>query len=515
MSIAYHGNYCGPGWSAGAYQSSVNSNVPATDLFDSTCKTHDAVYATGGDLASADIAFASANLTSINPKRWVAGAAVGLQGLARHAGLIQRYGRGSDDNLQTTTTLQPNQRLPTTTNMTRKGPKPVLAPLTKKEKANISRIKADFAKLQNRGPPMNLKQKSRYLPPIKPSMSIATPPVSIGTTVTSTQPTTMPTPDGVMLRHREFLCQVYETNNSSFQLSAAAPLHPAYYPASAMGQFARAYQRYRFRRIAIHFVTRQPTSVTGEIALVYASQVTEPAENGASATFLPRVMTRGDALMGPLWQNHTLEIPCDSTFRLIDPLISPDVAEHIFGEVQAYTLSGVTDTAGYLLIDYDLEFKTTMFAPHSALFPVSTGPGASFVLADSSTTPTAGNAVALTNAAITGSANGTVWKCYLNLDESTLATGTTAANAWNSTVTTPSTLSTYNNNTVSLGLVDGLVFYLVVNGSTLYAYTTLNGAIDGFGSGTIYYRTTGSSAASLQVNAYVIQYCPTTVAETS
>lgn len=37
----YHGNYCGPNYSAGKFQTSVaNSDVPAVDAFDETCKRH-------------------------------------------------------------------------------------------------------------------------------------------------------------------------------------------------------------------------------------------------------------------------------------------------------------------------------------------------------------------------------------------------------------------------------------------------------------------------------------------
>jgi len=44
--MRYHGNYCGPNWSAGKHQESViDNNVPAVDEFDQTCLEHDAKYA--------------------------------------------------------------------------------------------------------------------------------------------------------------------------------------------------------------------------------------------------------------------------------------------------------------------------------------------------------------------------------------------------------------------------------------------------------------------------------------
>jgi hypothetical protein len=501
MSIAYHGNYVGPGWSAGAYQSSVDSDVPALDAFDASGKVHDALYANGGDLAAADLQFAATNASTLDPKRWVAGGLVGLQGLARYSGLLSRFKEGPTDKISKSSAL-----LSTTMPKT-KQPKnlPQLASLTRKEAKNLRRVIADQDKTNYLAIKPNLKQKARYLEPLKPSLSVASAPVSIGTTVRASKPVVTQMSNGVLVQGREFLCQVYETNNSSFQLAASAPLHPSYYVASIMGQMARVYQKYKFRKCAIHFVTRQPTSVTGEIALVYNSQVTEPAENGANANFLPRVMTRGDAILGPLWQNHSITIPCDNTFRLIDPFVSPDVAAHIFGEIQAYTLSGVTDTAGYLLIDYELEFNTTMFAPHSTSIPITTGPGAQYSCVDTTSSNTAGNAVNLANTTMSSLPNGTVWKCYMNADESTVGTGTTLANAWKTTNQYALTTTTVGTADITFSITDGQVFYAVVVGSALYCYVSISAAIAGDSAGQIFYRTTASTAATWLVNSYVVQ----------
>ena len=80
--MKYHGNYCGPNWSAGKHQGSVVSDVPAVDEFDETCKRHDAAYATNADLLSADINFALENFGK-GVKRTIAAAAVGGQAAVR------------------------------------------------------------------------------------------------------------------------------------------------------------------------------------------------------------------------------------------------------------------------------------------------------------------------------------------------------------------------------------------------------------------------------------------------
>jgi len=80
--VKFHGNYCGPNWSAGLAQPSVVSDVPATDEFDETCRQHDAAYATGSNLKMADYTFAKQNIfRGIKPT--IAGVLVGAQGLLR------------------------------------------------------------------------------------------------------------------------------------------------------------------------------------------------------------------------------------------------------------------------------------------------------------------------------------------------------------------------------------------------------------------------------------------------
>jgi len=97
MSFKYHGNYCGPGYSNGKYQDSVNGNLSPIDEFDSTCQKHDKAYAQGEDLYRADLDFARDNLSTFSPKRNIAAIAVGAQAALRGLGIMPRKskkGRG-------------------------------------------------------------------------------------------------------------------------------------------------------------------------------------------------------------------------------------------------------------------------------------------------------------------------------------------------------------------------------------------------------------------------------------
>lgn len=82
LTYNYHGQYCGPGWSDGEYQSSVCGETPPIDEFDQSCQVHDCAYYLGGDLTAADLSFAKQNIFK-GTARTVAGVLVGAQGIMR------------------------------------------------------------------------------------------------------------------------------------------------------------------------------------------------------------------------------------------------------------------------------------------------------------------------------------------------------------------------------------------------------------------------------------------------
>lgn len=83
--MKYHGNYCGPNYSAGKHQGSTyDPSIPPIDDFDKTCLEHDTAYWRNTNLRQADLHFASQNIGK-GVKRTLAGLAVGIQGLTRSA----------------------------------------------------------------------------------------------------------------------------------------------------------------------------------------------------------------------------------------------------------------------------------------------------------------------------------------------------------------------------------------------------------------------------------------------
>jgi len=59
MSFRAHGNWCGPGWSAGKYQKSSLEDYPAEDGVDECCKHHDQDIARNRSFSDSNSAFRS------------------------------------------------------------------------------------------------------------------------------------------------------------------------------------------------------------------------------------------------------------------------------------------------------------------------------------------------------------------------------------------------------------------------------------------------------------------------
>jgi len=483
MSYAFHGNFCGPGWSGGTYQSSAVTDVSPVDELDSTCKTHDEVYSRGGNLLEADLQFAKTNLHSLQTKRAIYGLGVGMQGLARAVGALPTRAR------DIRTTKQPNLRMSTKT-------KPL--PPTKGKPALRGPLQ----------PTPGRRIKSPKPTTQLPSLQTCMAPVSIGTSIRSIKPTTTTSGQSTTVRGREFLGPVTVQNPLLFELAGVYPLHPAYYTASTMGQYARIYQHFRFRKATIHFVTQQPTTIVGDVALCYAKNATEPAENGGSAAFYPRVMTRGNALIGPVWSNHSMRVECDDQWRLMDALTSDAFANNVNGEIQIYSNAPTTATLGYLLIDYELEVKNTMLTPHTGFMPVPTGPGCltSFVFpAYVAGGPITTNIVTTpaTQYTPTNCPAGTMLRCLL------ITTGTTA-----STQTTVTTIHGTSTTPVSAGsllaLTDGAEFYVVSDGTAWWFYASYNYAFSGSGSGQLFWGISQGSGLVYNCISYAVRYGYTT-----
>nr|WRQ65678.1 structural protein [Tolivirales sp.] len=518
MSFRLHGKYCGPGWSAGQWQPSVAAGPPPEDALDLACARHDAAYATGGDLAQADSQFFRDALVSGTPLGVAAALGVGGQGLLRRVGILSRGG----DNPSKSTSIIDNSQSPRKQErrMARGRIQRGIQAKSRLAEIQLSRtrypqtsdataiaeIKTALGQLSKKitGAPSRMRRRNAIVAANSGGAVVSTAPVSIGTTISAAKPNVVNTANGVQISGREFMTNVDIRGNPSWQVGAIAPVHPMYYIGSTLANMARSYQSYRFKALRVHFITRQSTSLAGEVLLGYASNALEPLEDGNGSAFIARSMTRGHAVLGPLWQNCAMDVPVDPAWRLVDAFNNTTFAENVAGEVQVYTQTGATnDVAGYLLMDYVVEFRDTMFSPHSALLPFANAASV-FELGTVPITPAA-TAIIIASATSAKVQNGSVFKVVFDLDQSTLGTGWTASTAFNTSLRVNATTTTSTGFTTGLTLSDGVTWYGVSVGSSLYVYGSYEAAVNGEGSGQIFAQTPSSTATTLAYSLYQIR----------
>ncbi len=456
-------SWCGPYWSDGRFQESRRGYAPAASEFDETCRQHDFAYADGGDLRSADLLFARENIGR-GFVRTAAGLAVGLQGVLRSV----------------------DKRIPTKTEF-------------QEEMVNDSTNK------RLRGAVQGAPQPSTGL-----TTKHGNAPVAMGTIIRQQPPKLVRRRDGATLVGTDFLDPVEGLGVSDFGIGKSALLSPAYFVGTFLGNLARSFEKYRWKRLRVHYVPKVSTATAGQIILSSSRSVSEPVLNPTSGTFLQRAMSQGNASMGPLWMENWIDIDPSDDWKLIDPASTADPDDAIAEELQVFTQTSVAGQVGYLYVSYEIEFMSTMFTPHSTSIPIYTGPGLRCTLTDATGTNAVNDDVVFvdpTNALNLASvANGTIFRAVLDAAGSAAGTGSTLANYANTITAYRTSTTSQTSSTTGIPFVGGLTLYLVVVGTSLYPYTSIEGATNGNGTGELFIRTATTAAGTFVFDVALIRH---------
>lgn len=313
--MRYHGNYCGPDWSAGKHQPSVVSDVPAVDDFDLTCKKHDAAYATEGNLREADLAFAAENLLTLNPKRWLAGALVGVQGLSRPFDRttkpITKMNSNSTRSARTAAVRMPKTRPP---NMRSNNVGKV---------SNTTRLGNDV---------------------------VTAVPLAVSTRRSGRKPA-VTTRDGITtITHREFLGPINNTSAYTVSSFAANPGLATSFP--WLSSLASRFDKYRFINLGYEFRSVTSASKAG-VALMsfdYNARDAAPLSKDVQAQTIPNTENN-------IWMNNTLQVPTDNQWRFVrqGSITNTDIKTYDLGNMHLSTVYGDGVVGGELYITYTVQ----------------------------------------------------------------------------------------------------------------------------------------------------------------
>lgn len=222
-----------------------------------------------------------------------------------------------------------------------------------------------------------LRVQNTLLSPFGGVSQVQQAPVSIGNSLRSCAPLVMTNNDSTSVTGRDFVMSLQGVSSgmSTWALSGGVPLTPGALVASVLRGYYQSHESYRFRRLQLHYISSSPTSLSGDVLMLYHTNRGGPKVNHNSSNFLSYALSTQNAMLGPQWNNMSVNIECSKDWVSTDIFNSEDVQHQSDGEVLVYTRNTsngtLPDSPGYLIIDYIVDFKHLMTNPRLLTLPSS------------------------------------------------------------------------------------------------------------------------------------------------
>jgi hypothetical protein len=323
-----------------------------------------------------------------------------------------------------------------------------------------------------------VKQVKSKAPVFGPISTIDTAPVSIGNSVSGCAPVVVPVQDGVRIKGRDFLCNISATAASvvGWTLVGGSPLVPHALVSSLLKSYAGIYAEFVIHGVAFHFITACPSSTQGDVMLMIGKSRGDSGINFSSANFMSVVLSDHNTVLGPLWQNHTSSYFPPPRIYDTDILNDEDLLHQGPGELFVFTKTSSLQVPGYILMDYDISFRTMQVNIRALTFPISRLKYNQIALAlSANVTSGVTRAIATVTGTLldnatsgsvpTGAAVGDIYKVIMNVTVATFTSVTTATLL--AMPITGSSTTTYTAQTIADGYTVYGVYY-ATNALILY-----------------------------------------------
>lgn len=303
-----------------------------------------------------------------------------------------------------------------------------------------------------------------------PVSSISTAPVAIGNSITGSTSKYTNIQNGVRVVGRDFMFTPVATGAiTTWTMVGGTPLSPAAFVDSRIREFQQVYQKYRWKKFCVHYITSSPTSSSGDVMFYYAKNRDSVFLNQTSNFLLPFVISDSNTVLGPQWTNHSACFTISSDWKSTDYGMEADVNEYADGEVFLLSKTASTDSPGYVLFDYEIEFTGEQVSPRLLTLPLARiqynqlavktsgvkamGNTNSFILG-------VNNLGGVQSAFPSGFAQGDIYKVIMDVTNSTFTVGT-AANLLEVNV---------GGSAAAITLSDGFTCYAVATDATTLAF---------------------------------------------
>lgn len=374
--------------------------------------------------------------------------------------------------------------------------------MTKQKQSALSKLSSKIAAKAKRSILKNKisknttrKIKSAKIPRMGAVATIDTAPVSIGNSIRGSAMQSQRAANGARVMGRDFCFSAVGTGSiATWVENGGTPLTPAAFVDSKIRSYLQLYQKYRWRRCTVHYITSSSTSTTGDVLFYYNKNRDSVFLNQTSNLLLPFVMSDPSTVLGPQWVNHSAELQITGTWKSTDYGMTNDINEYADGEIFLLSKTGSTstDSPGYVLMDYEIEFAQEQVSPRLLTLPLARIQYTNVPWGLASNV-TAGNQVQLTIkgnniGGVVGTLpadweKGDIFKIHMDITNSVFTTGT--ASTLFSVQTGPTNFS-------ALNLTDGFTCYAVVEStspSALNLYPNSASAFDA-GAGSFAYQNT-------------------------
>lgn len=318
-----------------------------------------------------------------------------------------------------------------------------------------------------------------------PVSTINTAPVSVGNSVRGSAPRVTQTTDGARVVGRDFAFALSGTASTvtGWELIGGMPITPAVLPSSVLRNYCQMFNKFKVNSVTVHYITSSPTSQAGDIMFYFEKDRLAPMVDYSNSSFLPYVLSDPHTVIGPQWTNHSMVIKPARDWKSTLYGSLDDINEDAEGTIFFFSKTNAANSPGYLLIDYDIQFRELSVNPRAGTLPIARGQS-TFVCFNSTASLTAGSSIDwnittgktinnVTSAAPTGAIPGDIYKCVLQVTASQQVNA-----AWTGTpaITTANMLQ-YGGSDRALTLDDGITFYVHYVATTWRLYPTLEAAV--------------------------------------
>lgn len=315
--------------------------------------------------------------------------------------------------------------------------------------------------------------------------TINTAPVSVGNSVRGSQPRVTQTTDGARVVGRDFAFALSGTASAvtNWELIGGMPITPCCLPSSILRNYCQMFNKFKVNSFTAHYITSSPTSQAGDVLFYYEKDRLAPMPDYSNSSFLPYTLSDPHTVIGPQWTNHSATIRPTRDWKSTLYGNQSDLNEDAEGTLFFFSKTNAANSPGYLLIDYDIQFKELSVNPRAGSLPIARAQS-NFICLTPVLAPVSGAATNLqvainktianvTSTMPNGSIAGDIFKIVLQITASTQVNP-----VWSGTTTpTVSNMFQYGGTNRSLTIDDGTTLYGQFDGAYIVLYPTIEAAV--------------------------------------